>query len=300
MPELIPGLVTVVTPCLNAATFIDETIASILRQTYASVEHIVIDGGSTDDTIERARTYGARVEVVELPGSSQASAINHGLQRARGEFFTFLNADDVLEDDAIERMVAALRANPSAPYVYGDGTFIDEQGAAIGTYPTQAFSAQALMQTCFICQPATLLRTNALRAAGGVDERYHAAFDYDLWIRLCKAQPPPVRIEHVVARARMHRDAKTFRSRPANLHEILLLVRRHYGYVPFTWIHAYAGLLTSPNDQFFEPPVGTPKRALMTLLIGLRENPRRVVRFAGEFASEMTRLHRNPANTRHS
>ena len=281
-----------VTPCLDASAFLREAIESVLGQRYPQVEYIVVDGGSRDETVGIAREYEPRLSVVEHPGSSQARAINIGFARSRGEYFAFLNADDVLEPDALVRAVEALQHAEPAPYAYGDATFIDEGGAELGAYPTMAFSRAALARACFICQPATLLRATAFQRAGGIDERYSSSFDYDLWVRMAMSEPPPVRVLSRLARARMHPAAKTFRQRDEVFREAIAVVRSHYHYVPFSWLHAYAGYRCDGRDQFFDASSGSLKRTLQTLAMGLRENAGRRMRYFGEWLGETWRLWR--------
>ena len=288
----VPGLVSVVTPCLDAARFLREAIESVLGQREAQIEYIVVDGGSRDGSVAIARSYEPRVRVLELPGSSQARAINAGFAASRGEYFTFLNADDMLEPDALARALAALQRAEAAPYVYGDATFIDAAGEELGPYPTMPFSRAALARACFICQPATLLRATAFERAGGIDEKYESSFDYDLWVRMAMNEPPPARVLSRLARARMHGDAKTFRKRDEVFREAIAVVRSHYHYVPFSWLHAYAGYRCDGRDQFFEASPGSLKRTLSTLAMGLRENTGRRLRYCGEWASESWRLWR--------
>lgn len=288
----VPGLVSVVTPCLDASPFLREAIESVLGQRYPQVEHIVVDGGSADGTVAIAREYEPRLSVLELPGSSQAHAINFGFARSCGEYFAFLNADDVLEPDALVRAVEALKKTEAAPYAYGDATFTDEHGEELGVYPTMPFSRAALARACFICQPATVMRATAFERAGGVDERYSASFDYDLWVRMAMSEPPPVRVLSRLARARMHPTAKTFRKRDDVYREAIAVVRNHYHYVPFSWLHAYAGYRGDGRDQFFEASPGSLKRTLDTLAMGLRENAGRRLRYFSEWLSESWRLWR--------
>lgn len=289
--SIVAGLVSIVTPSLDGAEFFSDTIRSVLAQSYPSLEYIVVDGGSRDDTITIARAFGDRVRILEMPSSSQAEAINAGFREARGEFLAFLGADDVLETGAIGLLVAALDDHAEAPYAYGDGVFTDDRGEILSAYPTRAFSVDALARSCFICQPATLMRAKHFYAVGGLDEHLNAAFDYDLWFRLAKAFPNPIRINKVVARARMHRNSKTFVSREDNFREACSVVRKHYGYVPFSWTHAYAGILTTKQDLFFHPPQGSKRRTLLTMWLGLLKNYRRPIRFLREFVSESIRLH---------
>jgi glycosyltransferase involved in cell wall biosynthesis len=293
VPESAPriaGLVSIVTPCLNGAPFLAKTIESVLAQTYSSVEYIIVDGGSSDGSVTIAGTFGPRIRTIKLPRSSQAEAANAGFRASRGEFFVLLGGDDVLEPTAIELLVAALRAAPGTPFAYADARFIGAADEDFGSYPTRDFNLAALAQACFICQPATLIRAEAIEGVGGFDERYDAAFDYDLWIRFGLDYPNPTRVPSQIAATRMHRATKTFRTPRQNLREIRAIVRRHFGYVPFSWVHAYAGVAISTCDTFFNPPRGSPQRTLLTLLIGLADNRRQPLRFLREFRSEVSRL----------
>jgi glycosyltransferase involved in cell wall biosynthesis len=127
------GLVSIVTPCLNSARFVRETIESVAAQDYPRIEHIVVDGGSTDGTLEILARY-AGLTVITGPDRGAADAINRGFREARGEYFNYLNADDVLLPSAISAAVKALEEVPDAAGVYGDASWIDETGAAIGPY----------------------------------------------------------------------------------------------------------------------------------------------------------------------
>jgi glycosyltransferase involved in cell wall biosynthesis len=282
------GLVSIVTPTLHAARFLRETVESVLSQTYAPIEYIVIDGGSNDETASIARSAEGKLTFLSTPGLNQAQAINYGLARAHGEFFTFLNADDTLYPHAIESAVAALRGAPNAPFAYGEGLHVDSLGRPIGSYPSLPFSQDALRKECFICQPATLIRTQALAAEGGLDERLETAFDYDLWIRLSTGRRP-VQVEELWATSRMHPENKSLQHREVVYGEVFGMMKKYYGYVPFNWVHAYAGYLLEGQD-FFAQPAGSPRRTLLTLRLGLWENRQHWLCFLGEFTTEVLRL----------
>lgn len=282
------GLVSIVTPTLHAARFLRETVESVLSQTYAPIEYIIVDGGSSDDTHSIARSAEEKLTFLSAPGLNQAQAINYGFARADGEFFTFLNADDTLYPHAIESAVAALRNAPTAPFAYGEGLHVDSIGRPMGSYPSLPFSQDALSKECFICQPATLLRAQALADAGGLDESLETAFDYDLWIRL-SAAVAPVRVDELWATSRMHAENKSMQHRSVVYDEVFAMMKKYYGYVPFNWVHAYAGYMLEGKD-FFAPPTGSPRRTLLTLRVGLWENRRHWARFLREFTTEVLRL----------
>ena len=288
-PAFREGLVSIVTPTLHAARFLRETVESVLSQTYHPIEYIVVDGGSCDDTGAIARGMSERLTFLSAPGLNQAQAINYGFARTAGEFFTFLNADDTLYPQAIESAVAALGAAKTAPFVYAEGLHVDALGRPIGAYPSHPFSSEALRRECFICQPATLIRAEAFMAAGGVDESLETAFDYDLWIRL-SAGGHPVRVNELWATSRMHAENKSLQYRKLVYGEVFAMLQKHYEYVPFNWVHAYAGYLLEGKDYFFDSPSGSPRRTLLTLRLGLLENRRHWLRFLREFAFEVSRL----------
>jgi glycosyltransferase involved in cell wall biosynthesis len=286
------GLVSIVTPTLHAARFLRETVESVLGQTYGPIEYIVVDSGSSDETAAIAHSAAGRLTFLSAPGLNQAQAINYGFDRAQGEFFTFLNADDTLYSHAIESAVAALHAAKDAPFVYGEGLHVDSLGRPIGTYPSQPFSQDALRRECFICQPATLLRARDYAAAGGLDESLETAFDYDMWIRLSADGARPAKVDELWATSRMHVENKSLQHRAVVYGEVFAMMHKHFGYVPFNWVHAYAGYLLEGKDYFFDRPTGSPRRTLLTLRMGLWENRRHWMRFLREFGAEVFRLRR--------
>jgi glycosyltransferase involved in cell wall biosynthesis len=293
----ISGLVSIVTPCLDGAAFLSEAIESVLAQTYPAVEYILVDGGSTDGSVGIARGYGERIRVATAIGSDQVQAINVGFGIARGEYVGFLNVDDTLEPGALAEAVALLAGN-DAPFAYGEGRFVDDAGDDLGAYPVKDLATGALDHECCVCQPATLMRASAVARVGGLDDRYLMAFDYDLWFRLMRDAPAPVRGYGNWANARMHAHTKTARNAGRMYADVMELLRRHRDYVPFSWAHAYADHRLRPRDQFFDPPSGSLARTALTLAIGLWNNPRHPFRFAREFAKETLRLRRNALRVR--
>jgi len=241
-------LVSIVTPSFNQGRFIRETIESVLGQGYPDIEYLVIDGGSTDETVEILQEYDDRLIWVSERDRGQAEAINKGWRRAQGTVLAYLNSDDTYLPGAVERAAACLEEHPDAGAVYGEGYHVDEGGKVLERYPTEPFSMARLEETCFICQPTVFLRREVVERVGYLDESLQYCMDYDLWIRMAQvarfAYTP-----HYLATTRLHADTKTLGQRVPAHSEIMRMVYRHYGRVPPSWVYAYAHAVLGPRDR---------------------------------------------------
>jgi glycosyltransferase involved in cell wall biosynthesis len=269
-------LVTVVTPSLNQGKFIGEALESVLGQDYPHIEHLVVDGGSTDGTLEILRAYAERypdrLTWTSARDRGQAEALNKGFKRAGGEILGWLNADDVYEAGAFRAVVRAFGGSAEAAVVYGRARFIGAMGEALGSYPVVApFDWHALAEQCYICQPAAFIRRQPLLESGLLDERLHSCMDYDLWIRLGNRYKVQF-IDAELAVQRMHAESKTLARRGRMFIESLRTVKRHYGYVPLSWCQAYAEFLCYGGDQFFTLPETDWRIRAVRRLLFLRHN----------------------------
>jgi glycosyltransferase involved in cell wall biosynthesis len=239
-------LVTVVTPSYNQGRFMRTTIESVLKQDYPRIEYIVVDGGSTDETVSILREYSDRLRWVSEPDHGQAHAINKGWRQASGSILAYLNSDDVYLPGAVAQAVAALADHPEAAAVYGEGYHVDEGGRILERYPTEPFTPDRLQETCFICQPTVFLRRDAVEQAGYLDESLRYCMDYDFWIRLTRAGKILSHTPHYLASTRLHADAKTLDQRGRAHAEILRVTHRHFVRVApslvFGYAHAVLGL----------------------------------------------------------
>lgn len=275
------GLVSIVTPCLNSARFIRQTIESVAAQDYPRIEHIVMDAGSTDETLAILAEYPHLI-VHSEPDRGAADAINHGFAHAHGEYFAYLNADDMLLPGAISAAVKALAENPSAAGVYGNASWIDDSGAVLGPYPVRDFDAKLLESDCFICQPASLLRSGAFEDVGRLNADYDLTFDYEFWMRLARTATLR-RIPATLALSRMHRGNKSLGQRSAVLRETFRILRQHYSYVPFRWVYAFECHQADGRDHFFDPPKHSIRLYLKSLSAGFSLNPDARLRYAVEW-----------------
>jgi glycosyltransferase involved in cell wall biosynthesis len=275
-------LVTIVTPSYNMARYLPETVASVLSQDYPRIEYIVADGGSTDGTLEYLASCGGRLRYFTGKDKGPSDAIDRGFSQAGGEIFAWINADDTYFPGAVRTAVRYLETHPEIDVVYGDGYWIDENGARIDRYPTLPFDARVLERDCFICQPASFFRAAAYRRCG-LDPDLGLSFDYDLWIRMAKQGLRFAAIPGYLANSRMHRGAKTLKEREGVFHTSMQLLQRHYGYVPLAWIFGYMAYRMDGRDQFFQPLRLSFRAYLASLPVGLRMNFRRPLRFLGEW-----------------
>jgi len=200
--------VTVITPSYNQARFLEGTIRSVLEQEYPSLEYIIIDGGSTDGSVDIIRKYESRLAYwVGEPDAGQADAINKGLARASGKYVAWLNSDDVYLPSAVSRAVATFAKFPEAGMVYANGIKIDEAGTPVAWPKYGQYSLLDLLSMRIIHQPTVFMRREIVEAVGGLDPTYHLLMDHHLWIRIARVAPR-VFVNEYWAGARDHAQAK--------------------------------------------------------------------------------------------
>jgi hypothetical protein len=201
-------LVSIITPSYNQAAFLEQTIQSVLSQDYSSIEYLLVDGGSTDGSLEIIEKYHHRFAWwVSEPDSGQAQAINKGMSRANGEIVGWLNSDDLYLAGVVSQAVAALTAKPELGFVYGDAITIDAAGNLLSPLKFKDYTLLDLIGFRIICQPAVFMRRSVLEQAGYLDDSYHFLLDHQLWIRLAR-QAPFQHVPATWAAARHHPSAK--------------------------------------------------------------------------------------------
>lgn len=228
-------IVTIAVPSYNQGRFLNEALASIFSQD-VPVEVFVLDGGSTDGSIDVIRRYEDRLAGWRShPDDGQADAINEGIAKGRAPYVGWLNSDDVLLEHGLKNLLAALAHAPDAPAAYGKVWNYVERSGAKKLVWVEPFSERRLALRCIVSQPGTLIRRNAWEAVGGLNKDLRMAIDYDLWWRLYKQFSPLEFVDEFVALNRDHTDTKTNTQRVLHYREAMAIVRKYHGRVPLKW-----------------------------------------------------------------
>ena len=207
-------LVSIITPSYNQGMFLEETIRSVLKQSYPNIEYIIIDGGSKDNSREIIEKYEDRLVYWESqPDRGQAHAINKGIRRAQGEFIGWINSDDLYQPDTVRKIVDIFNENPEVDVVYGRLDRIDESGKVVPT-PTLPkdkveFSKKLVIGECVVNQPGSFWRSRMMDLVGLLDERLIYGLDFEYWIRMAMAGAKFKRINDTVAQFRLSKSSKT-------------------------------------------------------------------------------------------
>ncbi len=199
---------SVVTPSLNQGRFVGAAIESVLAQDVADVEHIVVDGGSTDETHDVLARY-PHLTILRDEGRGQSQAINVGFRAASGDVIGWLNADDCYAPEAFAGARRALDEHSDAEIVYGNAEYIDESGAVVDEVRAGPFDLdRQLNGVNAIPQPAVFMRASLLETIGLLDERLHYVMDYELWLRASRVTRL-VWVDETWAQFRQHGESKT-------------------------------------------------------------------------------------------
>lgn len=211
MPLVMPDtpLISIVTPSFNQVRFLETTIRSVLEQDYPAIEYIIIDGGSTDGSLDIIRRYESRMaHWISEPDSGQAEAINKGLRLATGEIVAWLNSDDVYLPGALREAAEAFKRNRGAGLVYGDGIMVDEDLHVLDFHRYRPLDLVELLAFEVLLQPAAFMHRQALEAVGFLNQDYHLILDHELWVRIA-SRFPIVHVPRYWALERTHPQAKT-------------------------------------------------------------------------------------------
>jgi len=177
-------LVSIITPSLNAGRFIERALRSVTDQDYGHVEHVVVDGGSTDGTMD-ILARNPRVRVISAPGSGQTEAINRGISVASGEIIGWLNSDDFYLPGALAAVVHAFERDDSVDVVYGEMQFVDASGRFVRHLRNTPFDKRMLFfYGCYIPSTATFWRRRVTDEGHLLDTGFRVAMDWEWFMRM--------------------------------------------------------------------------------------------------------------------
>lgn len=186
MPPTDAPTVSIITPSFNQAPYLEGTIQSVLQQDYEHIEYIVVDGGSTDGSLEVIRRYESQIDTwISEPDLGQTDAINKGFSLATGEIYAWLNSDDTYRPGGVAKAARYLSDHPEIGMVYGNAYYIDEEGRRTARYPAGPTDYSGLRRGVnTIPQQSMFFRSKLWEIVGPLDPSFFYAMDYDLWVRI--------------------------------------------------------------------------------------------------------------------
>jgi glycosyltransferase involved in cell wall biosynthesis len=225
--------ISVITPTYSQSHFIEQTIKCVLDEDYPNLEYIIIDGGSTDGTVEILKKYNDKLIWRSEKDNGLADAINKGLRLATGEIVAYLNSDDLYEKGTLARIGSYFKDNPQATWICGKCRIINENGREFHRLITRyknfwlkRYSYKKLLAINFISQPAVFWRRKVIKEVGLFNVNLKFAMDYEYWLRIGKNHKPAI-LDEYLAKFRIHPNAKGTKSYTEQFREELAIARRY-------------------------------------------------------------------------
>jgi glycosyltransferase involved in cell wall biosynthesis len=255
--------ISIVTPSFNQGTFIERTVRSVLGQGYPKLQYVVMDGGSTDRTLDVLQPYLPYFHYFSsAPDQGQADAIASGFEQTSGELMAYLNSDDLLAPDALHFVAAYFDQNPDIDLVYSHRCIVDANDRVVGHWYLPPHVNFLMRRWDLIPQETCFWRRSLFEAAGNVDRSYRFAMDYDLFVRMM-AHGKFRRLHRVLAAFRKHPTSKTIQQYATIGAEEVAAVRKKYGIAKWPrdeFFHIWFGLLIEHAGRRFaqsnQPLVG--------------------------------------------
>jgi len=203
--------ISVITPSYNQGQFIEETIQSVLNQKYPNLEYVIIDGGSTDNSVEIIKKYEKYLTYwVSEKDRGQTDAIVKGFKRSSGTFLTWLNSDDTYLNGVLTTIGETVAMNPDADVIYGDYVITDQKGRPILQKKEIEFDFDVMLYGVnMIGQPAAFFSRKIYDKAGGLDISFNYFMDVELWLRIANNNGKFKHIKKMIATYRFHPNSKT-------------------------------------------------------------------------------------------
>jgi len=225
--------ISVITPTLNQAVFIEKTIKSVLSQNYPNLEYLIIDGGSTDGTLEILKKYSGSLRWFSEVDKGQADAVNKGMRICTGDIIGYINSDDEYEPGSLQRVAEYFDDHPDTTWLTGKCKIIDLHSVEVMKLVTfykylllRTRSKKLLKIVDFISQPATFWRKRIVDEIGFLNEEFHIVMDYDYWIRITERYPI-IFMDEYLANFRTYPSSKTRQSAINQIDEEFLMIKKY-------------------------------------------------------------------------
>lgn len=271
--------ISIITPSYNQGQYIEETIRSVLLQDYPNLEYIIIDGGSTDSTLQVLKKYDRFITWISEPDEGQTDAINKGLKKASGDIVAYLNSDDIYEPGTLKRIADVFFQHTAVSMIYGDIIHIDENSRILEHHKTGKVHLEKYLMAgeCYLPQPSVFFRKNVMDTVGYFDKSLHLAMDYDYWLKILMKYKTCY-VPETFSRARIYPSAKSSALDYRYFDELLAIYTRLFSNNPgleplrkkvFGYVY-FSGALTFFRRKYFS-------RAAINFKTALTYDPRYLV-----------------------
>jgi glycosyltransferase involved in cell wall biosynthesis len=233
-----PPTISIVIPSLNQGRYLEQALRSLIDQQYPYLELIVVDGGSTDGSVEILKNHSSQLRWwCSEEDSGQAQGLNKGFAQTSGDIMAWLNSDDQLAPGALASVAAYMSRNPQVDVVYGNRILVDQEGREVGRWILPPHNSRALRLLDLIPQETIFWRRTMWEKIGGkINENFHFAMDWDLLLRFWDAKAAMERLPRFLGLFRVHSGQKTCAQRDIGLREISGLRKRYLGTSPFKYV----------------------------------------------------------------
>lgn len=220
--------ISIVTPSYNQADFLERTIQSVLDQNYPNLEYIIIDGGSTDGSVDIIKKYEDRLTYwVSEPDNGQTVAINKGLSKISGEIWAYICSDDVYKDNVFDKVIESFQKHPDIGVVYGGCNFIDEHDLVTRVKYPGKFDRERLMNGNYLYQPSMFIKKSVMNDYGVFSEELDYGMDYEYWLRISN-KVKFYYLDEILSDYRLHSDSKSM-DRIVDMVKESSKIRKSYG-----------------------------------------------------------------------